>query len=78
MTENDLGGLWTALEPRAPARQRIDSRVQAWLEARDTSLASEWLALFRFAPISSFGLVAISAVALVTTTPLIWIARALI
>ena len=78
MNENDLGGLWTTLEPGAVARQRIDTRVESWLEARDTSIASEWLALFRFAPISSLTLVAVSAVALITTTPLLWVARALL
>ena len=77
MTDDEIVTLWTTLEPGALQRQRIDARVQAWLEARDTPLASEWLALFRFAPIVSLTLVAVSAVALVTTTPLLWIARAL-
>jgi hypothetical protein len=78
MNEDDPGGLWPALEPGPRTRRRIDARVDAWLDAHDTPLAAEWLALFRFSPIPAFGLLAASAVALVTTTPLLWIARALL
>ena len=59
MNEDDLAGLWTTLEPDAMQRQRMDARVRSWLDARDTPLAAEWLALFRFAPISGIGLVAV-------------------
>jgi hypothetical protein len=77
MNEDDFGGLWAALEPDARSRRRIDARVGGWLEAHDTTLAAEWLALFRFEPIAAVGLVGVSAVALITTTPLLWLARAL-
>ena len=77
MTDDELDALWETLEPTAPQRQRIDARVAEWLEARDTSLAAEWFALFRVAPFSTAGLVAASAVSLATAPPLIWLARAL-
>ena len=77
MNDEALEHAWTALEPAAPQRRRIDARVSAWLEARDTPLAAEWLALFRVAPFSALGLAAVSVVSVVTATPLVWLARAL-
>ena len=68
---------WTALEPARQQRRRIEARVFAWLEARDTALAAEWLELFRVAPFSALGLATVSAVSVVTATPLVWFARAL-
>jgi hypothetical protein len=76
MTDEELVDVWTALEPTAPQLRRIDARVSAWLEARDTSLAAEWLGLFRIAPFSALGLATVSAVSVVTATPLLWFARA--
>ena len=77
MNDEQLADAWTALEPTAPQRRRIDARVSAWLEARDTPLAAEWLELFRVAPFPALGLAAVSAVSVVTVTPLAWFARAL-
>ena len=78
MNDDELAGIWTTLQPTARQRRRIDARVSAWLEARDSPLAGEWLELFRVAPVSAAGLVAVSAVAIVVTaTPLLWLARAL-
>jgi hypothetical protein len=77
MNDEELGDVWTTLQPTMPQRRRIDARVFAWLEARDTPLAAEWLALFKVAPFSAAGLVAVSAVATVTAPPLLWLARAL-
>ena len=77
MTDEELVDVLTALEPTALQLRRIDARVSAWLEARDTPLAAEWLALFRVAPFSALGLATVSAVSVVTAIPLVWFARAL-
>jgi hypothetical protein len=76
MTDEELVDVWTALEPTALQLRRIDAHVSAWLDARDRPLAAEWLALFRVAPFSALGLAAVSAVSVVTATPLLWFARA--
>lgn len=77
MNDDELVGVWATLQPTAPQRRRIDVRVSAWLEARDTPLAAEWLGLFRIAPLSSAGLVAVSALAIATAPPVVWFAYAL-
>jgi hypothetical protein len=77
MNDEELGGVWTTLHPTVRQRRRVDARVFAWLEARDTPLAAEWIGLFRGAPFSAVGLVAVSAVSIATATPLLWLARAL-
>ena len=79
MIEDDyLSDAWTTLEPTADQRRRMRARVFGWLEARDTSLAAEWLGLFRVAPIATTGLVAASGLSLVTAAPVLWLARALL
>ena len=78
MTDEELVDVWTALEPTALQLRRIDARVSAWLEARDTPLAAEWLGLFRVAPFSALGLATVSAVSIVTATPIFWFARAFV
>ena len=78
MNDEELDGVWTTLQPTVRQRHRIDARVFAWLEARETPLAAEWLGLFRVAPFSAAGLVAVSAVATATAPPLVWLARALL
>lgn len=77
MNDEELGGAWMTLQPTVQQRRRIDARVFAWLEAREAPLAAEWLELFRVAPFSAAGLVAVSAVSMATATPLVWLARAL-
>jgi hypothetical protein len=77
MNDDELGGVWTTLQPTVGQRRRIDARVLAWLEARDAPLAAEWLGLFRVAPFSAAGLVAASAVSIATAPPIVWLARAL-
>jgi hypothetical protein len=77
MNDEELGHAWTALEPTGRRRRRIDTHVFAWLEARDTPLAAEWLGLFRAAPFAALGLAAVSAVSIITAAPLVWFARAL-
>jgi len=78
VSDEDLGGVWTTLQPTPVQRRRIDARVFDWLDASDTPLAAEWLALFKLAPLPAFGLVAVSAVAMVLATPILWVARALL
>ena len=77
MNDEGLGTAWTTLEPTADRRRHIEARVLAWLDAHDTPLAAEWLRLFRVAPLPALGLVTVSAVAIVVTPPVVWIAGAL-
>lgn len=77
MNDEALGHAWTTLEPTGHLRRRIDAQVSAWLDARDTPLAAEWLALFKVAPLPAFGLAIGSAVSIVAAPPLVWFARAL-
>jgi hypothetical protein len=78
MTDDALNRLWTTLEPAAEQRERIAHQVEAWLDARDTSLAAEWAALVAARPLPALGLAVVSAAAIVLTTPLLWVARALL
>jgi hypothetical protein len=78
MTDDELDVAWTALQPTETERRRMEARVLAWLEARDTPLAAEWIGLFRVAPLSSAGFLAVSAIAIATTPPVLWMARALL
>ena len=78
MNDEQFGAAWMTLQPTVRQRRRIDARVFAWLEARDTPLAAEWLGLVRVAPFSAAGLVAASAVSIATAPPLVWLARALV
>ena len=78
MNDEQLGGVWTTLHPAVGQRRRIDGHVFARLEARETSLAAEWLGLFRAAPLSAVGLVSVSTASIAAATPLVWLARALI
>ena len=77
MNDEELGDAWTTLDPTVRRRRRIDAHVLAWLEARDTPLAAEWLGLFRVAPFAALGLATVAAVSIVAATPLVWFARAL-
>jgi len=78
VNDPELGAAWTAFDPTVPQRRRIDARVFEWLEARDTPLAAEWLAVFKAAPLPALGLVAVSAASHVMTAPVVWVARALL
>lgn len=77
MNEEELGNVWTTLEPTVSQLRRMDTRLVAWLDAHDTSLAAEWLGFVRVAPFAALGLAAASAVAIGATTPVLWLARAL-
>lgn len=78
MNDEQLDDVWTTVTPTPAQRRRIDARVFAWLEARDTPLFSEWFGLFRAAPFSAAGLVAVSVASLATAPPVIWLASALL
>ena len=77
MTDQDLSLAWRTLEPTLRQSQRIHARVFERLDARDTPLAVEWLRLFRVAPLSATGLLAMSTASLDTAAPVLWLARAL-
>ena len=78
MNDEQLVGAWAALDATDLQRRRIRARVFAWLEARPTSLAAEWLGLFKVSPLPAAGLVAASAASLAISTPVLWLARALL
>jgi hypothetical protein len=72
MNDQDFADAWATLEPAGDRRWRIEARVFAWVDAHDTPLAAEWLALVRIAPFPTLGLATVSAVAIVATTPLMF------
>lgn len=78
MNDEELVTVWVTLEPTATEARRIDAQVRAWLEAHDTSLLAEWSGLFQMAPLTAIGLVTVSAVALVSASPVLWLARVLL
>lgn len=78
MNDAELMSLWSALEPDGRQRARIETRVFEWLEASDTSIASEWLGLLKVEPLRAFAYASIGAVALLLLTPIGWIAASLI
>ena len=77
MNDEALGEAWRTLEPADDRRRRIEARVAAWLEARDTPLPAEWLGLFRVAPLPALALALASALSIVAAPPVVWFARAL-
>jgi hypothetical protein len=77
MNDEELVQVWTTLTPSMRGRHRIDDRVGAWLEARDTSIAGEWLELFKVEPFAAIALAAVSAAAILAATPLTWLVRGL-
>jgi hypothetical protein len=76
MNDEELNDVWTTLEPTVSQRRRINVRLSTRLEAHDTPLAAEWLALLKVSPFATIGLATVSAVA-IAATPLVWFARAL-
>lgn len=76
MNDNELTSTWTLLDPTANERRRISARLFEYLEAHDTSLAAEWLALVRVSPLATIALATASAVA-IAAMPLAWFASAL-
>jgi hypothetical protein len=78
MNDEELVDVWTTFQPTMRQRRRIDARVFEWIEARNTSLAAEWVELFKIAPFPATGLLAVSALAIATAPPLVWFAQALV
>lgn len=70
MTDDELIAVWEALEPSPDARARMEGRVMSWLDAAQTPLLTEWLAMFRVAPIRGLSFSFVAAAALLLTTPL--------
>jgi hypothetical protein len=77
MIDDEFEDLWGTLRPTGRQRRRIDARVAAWLEARDTPLVQEWLGLFKFEPFTAAALVTVSVVAIGTAPPVVWLVSAL-
>jgi hypothetical protein len=78
MTDAELGALWATLEPNVRRRARIETRVFEWLEAGETSIAGEWLALLRVAPLTGLAYASVGALALVLFTPVGWLVSLLL
>jgi hypothetical protein len=62
MNDTELVSTWSALEPSARRRARIETRVFEWLEASETSLADEWLGLLKMAPLTGLAYVSVGAI----------------
>lgn len=73
MSENEIASTWAVLEPPARQRQRIEARVLGWLDARETSLAAEWLGLLKVNPIAGLSFAAVAACLVLFATPLRWV-----
>ena len=74
MNDTELMKLWSALEPTSRRRARIETRVFEWLDASETPLAAEWLALLRVEPLTIFAYATVGALSLIVLTPIGWIA----
>ena len=72
MNDMELVTTWSALEPSARRRARVETRVFDWIEAGETSIAGEWLALLKVAPLAALACMSVGAVALVLLTPVGW------
>ena len=73
MNEGDLAALWAQLAPDARRRARMETRVFEWLEASETSLVGEWLALLKVEPFESLAFAAVGAMSLGLMSPVGWI-----
>ena len=78
MNDTEIMKLWSALEPSARRRARIETRVFEWLEASETSIAGEWLGLLKVEPLTAVAYASIGAVALLLLTPVGWFASWLV
>jgi hypothetical protein len=78
MNDTEMMSLWSALEPSARRRARIETRVFDWLEASETSIAAEWLGLLKIEPLTSLTYAAVGALSLVLLSPVGWIMSALL
>jgi hypothetical protein len=78
MDEVEISGAWATLEPSARRRARIETRVFDWLEASETSLAGEWLALLKVEPLAVLAYVSVGAISVLALTPIGWLAAWLV
>lgn len=74
MNDAELLSLWSALEPSTRRRARIETRVFEWIEAKETPIAAEWLALLKVEPVAVLAYASLGAAALALLTPIGWIA----
>jgi len=74
MNDDQLANAWTALDPSPSQRRRMSIRVSSWLDAKESSLASEWLALLKLHPIAVLSATGVAACFVVVATPLRWVA----
>lgn len=78
MNDAELAVAWSALEPSARCRARVETQVFEWLEARETSLLGEWLGLLKVEPLAGLAYLSVGALSLVFLSPLAWLAAALL
>jgi hypothetical protein len=78
MNDAELTGTFSALEPSARRRARIETRLNEWLDASETSLLREWLGLLKVEPLTGLAYVSVGALSLVLLTPVGWIVSALL
>lgn len=78
MNDIELAVTWAKLDPTPLQRQRIEFRVRSWLDARESSLAAEWLGLLKVRPIVGLGFAAMAASLVLIVTPLGWLAFSLV
>jgi hypothetical protein len=75
MNDTELVAAWAALEPGSRRRARIETRVFEWIEAGETSLASEWLGLLKVEPVTGVAFASAGALSLLLFTPVGWLVR---
>jgi len=78
MNDTDIMRLWSELEPSSRRRARIEARVFEWLEASESSLASEWLGMLRVAPLTGLAYASVGALAVVVLSPVGWLLSVII
>jgi hypothetical protein len=74
---NDCISCMVAFGVDTAARARMESRVIAWLDAAQTPLWHEWLAMLRTAPVRGLSFSVAAAVVLLLTTTLASLLRLL-
>jgi hypothetical protein len=78
MTDMELVARWSVLEPSARRRARIETRVFEWIEARETSIAGEWLDLLKVEPLKGLAYASVGALSLALLSPIGWVVSALL
>jgi hypothetical protein len=73
MNDTELATLWAVLEPGARRRARIETRLFGWLEASETSLAREWLALLSVEPLTGLAYATVGALSVLLFSPVGWV-----